>query len=98
MTEESQSCFDTISAAVTAGAERLVRVNGDDRPLMRPRPWGTRHHSVAIMSEDVAQMGPMLIIAWTLDPGPMAPRTTLPSWREPPARQKFVVPSGRARH
>jgi hypothetical protein len=42
--EESQNGFDTISAAVTAGTERLVRVNGHDRPVVRQRPWGTRHY------------------------------------------------------
>jgi hypothetical protein len=39
--EESQNRFDIISAAVTAGAERLVSIN--DPSLMRPRPGGTRH-------------------------------------------------------
>lgn len=42
--EESQDRFETISAALTAGTERLVQVNGDDGPLMRQRPWGTRHY------------------------------------------------------
>lgn len=42
--EESHSRFDTISAAVAAGTERLVRINDDDHPLMRQQPWGTRHY------------------------------------------------------
>lgn len=39
--EESQNRFDTISAAVTAGTEWLAHDNGEDRPLLRQRPWGT---------------------------------------------------------
>jgi hypothetical protein len=42
--EESQNGFDAISAAVTAGTERLARVDGQDRPLVLQRLWGGRHH------------------------------------------------------
>jgi hypothetical protein len=42
--EESEKTFDTITLAVASGTERLVQVNGDDRPLLQSRAWGTRHH------------------------------------------------------
>lgn len=42
--EESESTFDTITLAVAGGTERLVHVNGDDRPILPSRPWGTRHY------------------------------------------------------
>jgi hypothetical protein len=40
--EESERTFDTIALAVAGGTERLAQVNGDDRPLLQSRPWGTR--------------------------------------------------------
>lgn len=42
--EESDKVFETISQAVAAGRERLVHVNGEDRPPLPQRPWGTRHY------------------------------------------------------
>jgi hypothetical protein len=41
--EESGNGFDTISASVTAGTERLVHGIGEG-PLERQQPWGTRHY------------------------------------------------------
>lgn len=43
--EESQRGFDTISAAVAAGTERMVSMNNPTHKLApAPRPWGTRHY------------------------------------------------------
>jgi hypothetical protein len=42
--EESENGFDTISAAVAAGTERREHLIGNDRPLARQQPWGTRHY------------------------------------------------------
>jgi len=41
--EESDNGFDTISAALTAGRERLVHAIGEG-PLARQQPWGNRHY------------------------------------------------------
>jgi hypothetical protein len=42
--EESEQTFDTVTVAVASGTERLAHVNGDDRPILPSRPWGTRHY------------------------------------------------------
>jgi hypothetical protein len=55
--EESERTFDTITLAVAGGTERLVHVNGDDRPLLRSRPWGAGHY--LRREHDIAQMAPM---------------------------------------
>jgi len=42
--EESEGTFDTIALAVAGGTERLIHVNGEDRPVVASLSWRTRHY------------------------------------------------------